>query len=81
METDTDTHPLDQPIIRALACLDTMTPRPANQVACMVWPNRPFKTQQAAGAAIRPVLAKLSWQGLARRNAKGWVRREVLTNE
>lgn len=65
----------------ALACLDTVSPRPTNLLGCMLWPGREFRTQQAAGAAVRPVLAELARQGLARRNTQGWVRMKAPNGE
>ena len=65
-----DTVTLD----RALACLDTMTPRHANQIARMVWPNRQFSTQQATGATIRSLLGELARRGLTQLGVQGWLR-------
>lgn len=62
---------------RALACLDIMTPRPTKEIAAILWPDRQFKTQEVAGATVRPFLTELAWQGLARRTPQGWVRLEA----
>ena len=64
-------------LARALACLDLLTPRHAHRLGVMLSPDRQFNTQQAAGAAVRPILAELARQGMARRNPQGWVRRQV----
>ena len=68
-------------LYRALACLDTMTPRHGSQIARVVWPDRQFSTEQAAGATIRPVLGELAQRKLARRTPQGWIRLEVLDDK
>ena len=55
-----------------LAILDPNIARPANQVARMVWPERKFNSQQAAGSAALKYLTKLAHQGLAHTMANGW---------
>lgn len=67
-------------IAHTLTCLDTATPRPANQVGRMVWPDRKFNTQQAAGAAIRPILEHLAAKGIVRRGPQGWIKIRPETN-
>lgn len=66
---------------RTLDCLDTLTHRPANQIACMVWPYLELSSPGSAGARIKPILAELARRGLALRSSHGWFRLETVDDD